>query len=393
VVVADVNQDGFSDIVTANAASPGVSVLPGRAGGSFDRRLDFAGGFGARTLAVDDFDGDGSLDLAVAGGDAVTIFVGVDAGLVRGASYSVASPASLAAADLDSDGTSDLVVGSATRPVVYILRGLGDGTFDPPSDQAVPSIVTSVFVADLNDDELPDVAAAGNRVVFTLAGLGDGTFQPYRELAAPAALRSIAGEDIDGDGLTDLVAAGGPNQVFVSLNAGEGSFPQFVAYRAGGTPVKVAVADIDNDAVSDLLVVNRGSNDLSILLGDGSGAFQAQSRIKVGRTPTAAAIEDMNEDGASDLAISNRGSRSVTVLLNGADAPQPVVCLVPRVAGRKLAVARRLVTRGRCTVAPVRRRYSKRVPPGRVIAAKPPPGQRLPQDAPVSLLVSRGSKR
>src|SRR5437870_4875400 len=71
VAITDVTQDGLLDIVTANAASPGVSVLPGRSDGSFDQRRDFAAGIGARAMAAGDFDNDGAVDLALAGGNAV----------------------------------------------------------------------------------------------------------------------------------------------------------------------------------------------------------------------------------------------------------------------------------------------------------------------------------
>jgi beta-lactam-binding protein with PASTA domain len=79
-------------------------------------------------------------------------------------------------------------------------------------------------------------------------------------------------------------------------------------------------------------------------------------------------------------------------MLNGANARQPVVCLVPTVARRTLAVARRLAAAGHCTIASVRRKYSKRLRRGRVIAVDPRPGTRLPADSAVTLLVSRGPK-
>ena len=53
-------------------------------------------------------------------------------------------------------------------------------------------------------------------------------------------------------------------------------------------------------------------------------------------------------EGTLDLVTANRGSKTVTVLLNGADAPQPVVCLVPGVVRRKLAVAQRIVGAANC---------------------------------------------
>jgi hypothetical protein len=393
VILADATQDGALDIVTANSASPGMRVLPGEANGSFGRALDFAPGTGARALVADDFDEDGAVEIALAAGNGVTIYAGVEAGLVRGETYAIDSPASLATDDLDSDGTIDLVVTSSAKPAISFLRGRGDGTFDAPVEHAVGSPATSVSTEDLNGDEVLDVAAAGAGGIFVLVGLGDGTFEPARKLATPAGLRSVVGDDLDLDGTTDLVLAGGANQVFVALNDGEGSFPEFAANTVGGMPAQVAVADVDDDTLPDLLTANRGSGDVSILKGNGDGTFGAQSRVRVGRTPTALGIDDLNEDVLQDVVTANRQSRSVTVLLNGVNAPQPVVCLVPRIVRRTPKVAKRLLRRAHCSVGPVRRRYSGRVRRGRVIAQKPVPGLRLPESTRVSLLVSRGPRR
>jgi hypothetical protein len=367
-------------------------VLAGVDKGMFERWRDFAGETGAGVVAVADLENEGAVDLALGVGNAVTIYAGVDAGLVRRTSYEVDSPAAIAPADLDFDGNLDLVVTSSTSPSVSILRGRGDGTFDAPAHQASQSPATSVFVGDLDDDEVPDVVAVGGNAVF-MPGLGDGTFEPYQALPAPGGLRAVAGDDLDSNGTIDLVLAGGSNQVFVGLNAGEASFPELTPYTVGAMPVQVAILDLDDDGFPDLLTVNRGSNDLSVLRGAGEGQFLPQSRIRVGRTPTALAVDDVNSDGTDDLVVSNRRSRSVTLLLSGIDAPQPVVCLVPRVVRRTLAVAQRLLRQAHCAVAPVRRAYSNRVRRGRVIAQKPVARLRLPDATRVSLLVSRGPRR
>ena len=150
---------------------------------------------------------------------------------------------------------------------------------------------------------------------------------------------------------------------------------------------------MDDDGLPDLLTANRGSDDISILTGQDDGTFRAQSRVRVGRTPTALGVDDLDEDGTNDVVTANRRSRSVTVLLHGVDAPQPVVCLVPRVVKRTLRAAQRIVRQANCSVGPVRRRYSGRVRRGRVIAEKPVAGLRLPESSRVSLLVSRGPRR
>ena len=379
VIVADATQDGTLDIVTANSASPGISILPGRADGGFERTLDFAPGSGARALASGDFDDDGAVDLALATGNGVTIYRGLDAGVVRGETYAIDSPASLTAADVDIDGILDLVVTSSTRPAILVLHGLGDGNFDVPVEQAVGSPVTSVLTADLNGDDVLDVAAAGADGIFALTGLGEGSFEPAQKLAAPTGLRSVVGDDVNLDGTTDLVVAGRANQVFVGLNDGEGTFAEFSEYTVGGTPAQVAIADVDDDGLPDLLTVNRGSDDISILAGQDDGGFRAQSRVRVGRTPTALGIDDLNEDGTYDVVTANRRSRSVTVLLHGFNAPQPVVCLVPRVVRRTLRAAQRIVRQANCSVgAP----FAASTPTGSAVGASsrrsPSPGSACP---------------
>jgi hypothetical protein len=339
-----------------------------------------------------DWDADGADDLAVAVGARITVFAGIDGGFARRASYPAHAPSALAVADIDSDGNLDLVAASSTGATVSVLLGRGDGTFAAAVDYPIGSRASSVLVADLNGDDTPDIAAAGSNLTILL-GSGVGAFEPFIAYATGVAARSLAAEDLDQDEHLDLVVAGGQNQIGVLLNAGDGTFPEHVSYRVGGTPVGVAIADLDGDGSFDIVTANRGSNDISILRGVGDGTFEAQSRVKVGRTPSALGADDLDADGTTDLVVSNRGSKSVTVLLNGADAPQPTVCLVPRVVRRTLAVARRLLTRAHCTLAPARRKYSNRVKRGRVIAQRPLLGTRLPEASRVTLLVSRGPKR
>ncbi len=395
LAVGDATQDGIPDVVTANSSSPGVSILRGLGNGSFERSRDYSAaavGIGARFVEFGDFDGDGASELAVAAGDRIAIVVATDGALVRQGTYAVQAPAFLATGDLNADGNLDLLATSSTRAAVSVLLGRGDKAFDPPAEYGIAGPARSVAVADLNDDEVPDVAATGSSVSL-LYGLGDGSFEPFRTLVGPvAALRSIDAEDVDEDGDADLVVAGGQNQVALLVNSGDGTF-LWDAYRVGGTPSWVSLADLDGDGVLDVITANRGSNDISVLHGAESGRLGPETRTRVGRAPTALGAEDLDGDGETDLAVLNQASKSVTVLLNGADAPLPVVCLVPRVARKTLGVAQRMIRQAHCTLAPVHRKYSNRVKRRRVIAQSPVPGTRLPEGARVTLLVSRGPRR
>ena len=393
VAVTDATQDGRADIVLANAAAPMLTVLPGRQDGSFERPLTVGAGPAPRSIAVGDFDNDGSDDLALAGGNEIAIFTGRDATLVRQSTTSARSPSVMATGDLDSDGNLDLLAGRVDESVVSVFAGLGDGRFLAPQDYPIGSPATSFFVTDLNGDEVPDVASSGNGVS-VLFGNEDGTLRAYESAGGgPSGARALAGEDFDADGFVDLATAHGANLVTVLRNTGEEQFVSAGSHTVGGTPVALAAVDVDGDGFTDLVTANRGANDVSALLGLGDGQFQQQARVRVGRTPIGLGIDDLDADGTLDLVAANRGSKTVTVLLNGADAPQPVVCLVPGVARRTLATARRLVGAANCRVGSVRRKYSKRVRRGRVISVSPQPGPRAPVDTPVTLLVSRGRRR
>jgi plastocyanin len=67
-------------------------------------------------------------------------------------------------------------------------------------------------------------------------------------------------------------------------------------------------------------------------------------------------------------------------------------CVVPRVVGRPLARARRMLVRAHCRTGKISRRFSRKVL-GRVVSQRPRAGVRRPVGARVDLVVSRGRRR
>jgi hypothetical protein len=65
IVAADLNGDGVLDLAVANQSSDNVSVLLGNGDGTFQSALNFRAGSNPIGIGVGDFNGDGRLDLAV----------------------------------------------------------------------------------------------------------------------------------------------------------------------------------------------------------------------------------------------------------------------------------------------------------------------------------------
>jgi DNA-binding beta-propeller fold protein YncE len=89
------------------------------------------------------------------------------------------------------------------------------------------------------------------------------------------------------------------------------------------------------------------------------------------------------------------GMATCTVMMStdhSATATFTKVCIVPKVKGKKLAKAKKLIRTAGCSVGKVRRIFSNTVKRGRVIAQRPKPGVQRPLGAKVRLKVSKGKR-
>src|SRR5207249_1822016 len=100
--------------------------------------------------------------------------------------------------------------------------GNGDGTFRPSTSYATGRGTFSVTVADVNEDQRPDLLVTNNDefTVSMLAGNGDGTFGANRTIAAEYGLGRLAVADLDQDGHLDIAGSNGS----VWRGRGDGTF-------------------------------------------------------------------------------------------------------------------------------------------------------------------------
>ncbi|PYJ87455.1 MAG: VCBS repeat-containing protein [Verrucomicrobia bacterium] len=154
VAVGDFNGDGKPDLVVANQHANSVSILLGNGDGTFKSAVNYGAGTIPVDVAVGDFNADGKPDLAVASfgswdrisatytNSGVSVLLGKGEGTFQTAvNYGAGmSSYSVAAGDFNGDGKLDLTVAGA------VLLGNGDGTFQP----AVTYGGRGVFSAEVN---------------------------------------------------------------------------------------------------------------------------------------------------------------------------------------------------------------------------------------------------
>ncbi len=364
VAVGDFNGDGKPDLAIANARGNNITVLLGNGAGGFTAApgSPFAAGSTPHSVAVGDFNGDGTPDLAIAdyGGNNVTVLLGNGAGgfsAAPGSPVAVGTaPDFLAVGDFNGDGKPDLAIANYGSNNVTVLLGNGAGRFTaaPGSPFAAGIGPTSLAVGDFNGDARLDlaIASAGSQNLTVLLGNGAGGFAaaPGSPVTLGATAVSVAVGDFNGDGRPDLAVGCYEGALALLLGDGTGAFTPAPGspFGLGGPLNSLAVADFNGDGRPDLAVANHGaivtggSDTVWVLLGNGRAGFAqaAGNPFGVGMVPTSVAAADFNGDGKTDLAVANGGDGTVTVLLNGS-APPPPALLSPAngAAGIPLAPA------------------------------------------------------
>jgi hypothetical protein len=309
----------------------------------------FGNGFGPKSFAVGDLDGDGDLDILV--GDSFFSSTGISV-LKNNGDQSFAAPVyyslprdqtvgEVALSDFDFDGDLDAfatIRGNFDELLkIMVWRNNGDGTFRAPIEFPTGQGPAGIVIADFTGDGKPDVITAnyGGSSISILRhnGLtGDSAgFLPPVTFNAINHAEKIAAADVNGDGILDvvvgeLVGIGPSATLAVMINTGDGNFAAPVLYDAapGGRfgSTAVALADLDNDGDIDLIgggLYSNGSIDngaVTIRRNNGSGTF-GSAEIILFTNPNFVSMPKelttgfINSDGFADIVAAVPSGRAI----------------------------------------------------------------------------------
>jgi hypothetical protein len=239
---------------------------------------------------------------------------------------------------LTSEDELEIWVGNGTRQTGY---SAASSTEIPATHGMAATGHSQMVIADLNCDDLPDVAMpADDGVVIRRsdASLLDASQQEIDGVL----VREIAIGDFDDNGSPDIVAATDEGDLRVVLNGtGQscGVFGVEETYPLAGAPFSpngfnVAVGEVCPGHAGDAAIVAAWGGDVKALCGDGSGSFDNVLEPH--------GEEEFGFDYVWSLADSNDKIRDVAVfpghaevfaLANAEDAGENIFMLVPGTCG------------------------------------------------------------
>jgi hypothetical protein len=380
-IAADVNGDGYADLLLLDGGNNCVDVLINNGDATFADPVQVGVGNPnlVNAFAVADLNGDGKPDIFLLSSN-VTFDANFNATTtlqfdtyVNAGSGSFVPPTgpltqtqtytdyyqgltgrSIILTDVDNDGKTDATVELVhwltnitpydINHVVLTMKGTGTGAFQTPDPNAtitIPSnstlnigypLVANLSVIDINNDNIKDVVFSWQDYsIWAALGNGDGTYQyPYNAGASMAYPTDLSVADVNGDGKPDLIDAE-PDYLAIYPANGDGTFdlPTIRNYASGmGQFSVLAIADFNGDGLPDPAIMNSLEESVTVFPSVKSAApAMAAGPLLASGDDVISRIEaqtvlDANGDGFDDIFFYSMGAtldspRLVTALGDG----------------------------------------------------------------------------
>jgi gliding motility-associated-like protein len=353
--IVDLDGDSIPEVVTANKLSVSFSVFKNQSSPqTLDLRNEPFSNLARAALYVNaaDLDGDGLQDLIFFNADGNSndvIFLrnqSTPDNVIFGSRVTITTPSRLKSAnvyDLNRDGKPELILSSSSENVLRVFenistpgsiafnnQNLGKDVelFIDPSQPIGAASIGTIEVADLNNDQLPDLIVNSylkDQVYIFRNESADGNLYFSDVLAVPfkgTGIELKAG-DINGDQKPDLVVSDyAGNKVYVATNASlasEIAFNSYQSFSVFNAPYGVELADLDGDGKLDILLSSEEVQQIMYLrnISTESGLSFEPYNFPINTNSLSFKIGDINQDGKADIAFTSITRQQLTIIPNG----------------------------------------------------------------------------
>jgi hypothetical protein len=307
VAVGDVNNDNLNDIITCHDLADNVNIYNGSGGGGWAAMSSFSVGQGPRSVFIGDANNDGKNDFVTANNDDATITLYNWTGSTWGqkTTFEAGKGArSIFIADANYDTYNDILTADATDDTFTIYNGTSAGGWESKYNKSVGNTPYSIFVADVNMDGINDTLTADyNEYTVTIYnGTASGDWDPKFNLSVGYWPRSVFVGDANNDGYMDILTADNwDDRVSIYNGTSSGGWEPRGVVDGGNGPCSVVVADVNNAKGGGTFQADDAEY---ILLGSTTGSYFGNSVSAAG---------DLNNDGIDDMAVSAYGENKCYV--------------------------------------------------------------------------------
>jgi hypothetical protein len=285
IIVSDLNDDSYADILVTALASPDVRIYFGTdtPDSGFESESIACGG-NVSDVALGDLNNDTMVDLAVSTANGmIDVFFNTWIWDQPFSSRSEISPtpgtevASISVHDFNSDGLDDLAYSDGAVGTCTVRIYLQNGTNSSLSRSPDVLLSTSasghfgrIWSGDLNGDEKTDIAAmAPNSKILYLFKQQDfmgSSPGPYDSIALPEVPVFISVTDATDDGHADILTSLPSADLTFLYKQDSGVLPDSpsMTFVTGALPNYALIGDANGDFLPDLMVSDSGSHCLSV---------------------------------------------------------------------------------------------------------------------------------
>jgi len=273
VYAADFNNDGskdlfvFDDDQSNNGNTSGMYAIYANIGGGMFGTLNTVKNNTMATItsldvALADFDNDGNTDIVTANsspfGYSIIKGNGTFSPTPVGTTSLSSNSTDVVSGDFNNDGNMDFITVNGGSKF-NVLLGNGNCTFQAAVTYTTPSICSIITAGDYNGDAFKDIAlirnVSGTVSLLIYFGTGTGSFVLNQTSSVNGGIYDIASSDLNNDGKDEIVVSvdGAINNIWIGVG-NSSNFYVFKKFTIARAPYQLGFIDLNNDGAKDIVV-------------------------------------------------------------------------------------------------------------------------------------------